>query len=221
MFTNLLEPFNENILKLINDPIVGIDILIDNNKLNLNEFNVSQCDYYVSYKKGTLNFSAFYSKDNFSFKLYFKALFNTKTKDLFSTKFTITPNSNCNCNFTFIPYLSKDIFHKDFKTICKDISSKGAYMCLLNNSDNNITTYAMKCEVFEGDFKKTYFNTADNKDDLLSYSLKAKSLAGSPVTINKYCCIIEGACGNEESLNKKALDLVKKSCIKGFDSNKR
>lgn len=220
MFTNFLDSVNKNILELINSPLVGIDVLIDNNKLNLNEFNVNQNECFFNYKKGFFNYYASFFNDHFSFKLNFKAIFNFKTNDLFSMQLTISPDNSHNCNFVFIPYICKDLIDSSSKTISTNISSKGAYICTANSDSHNITSYAMKCEVFEGDFKKTYFNTKDNNDNLLSYSLKAKSLAGSPVTISKYCCIISGLNGTDINLNKKALSLVKKSCIKGFD-NKR
>ena len=225
MFNTILKPFNAEIKNLLKTHIIGVDILIDNSSLNLENFNLKELEHYINSKKGIFNASCLCTNEELTFRLYLKTLFNLKNKDTFSINLTIIPCGNYSGTIHFIPYLTKDIVKETSpglntpSIVSKDISSKGAYMCFIDNE--SVLTYAMKCEVYEGDFKKTSFNTEKSDPNKLSYSLKAKSLAGTPVMLNKYCSLIKGSIGCEDDLNKKALDLVKKSCIKGFDNIKR
>ena len=225
MFNSILTPLTIEVKDLLKTSIIGVDILIDNVYLDLDHFHLKELEQYVNSKKGIFNASCLCTKEDFTFKLYLKTLFNLKNRDTFSINLTIIPSSNYSGNIHFIPYLTKDILKEtppgfdNPSIVSKDISSKGAYMCFINNE--SVLTYAMKCEVYEGDFKKTSFNTENSDPSRLAYSLKTKSLAGTPVMLNKYCSLINGSIGSEDSLNKKALELVKKSCIKGFDNIKR
>lgn len=201
------------------------DIFINDEKLDIYKNPIFDFEEYVNMKKGIFSRSfSLTTEKGFENKFSFKVIFNPKLPDCFSIYIQIIP-LNYKGSITITPFLKEDFLNPLCSTLpwksCEEhISSKGSYISF-NPKNSELLCYGMKCEMYEGEFKKTSTDNMISKASYTAYDFKTKVKSETPVTFFKYICILNGNIAYKDAIFKKTLEAVKKACSKGFSFDEK
>ena len=211
------------VLNAIN--FIGIDIYIDNNKLDLNKVNVKNFKRVLNMKHGYLlrTFSVI-DELNREIKFEIKRFLSMVDREVAAISYSITPIEH-DCNISYISYLDGNVRNEDS-------NYEEMFWCELDKSHNNAhSSIVMKTNKLDFIVATSMMNSIliDNKHLNVSpnniannyyvgneYNVNAKK--GETVTLNKYVGLTTNRDYDNNIVKTKAEEVVSYAYNKGFDN---
>ncbi|WP_026881635.1 glycoside hydrolase family 65 protein [Clostridium akagii] len=202
---------------------IGIDVYIEDTKLDIAQCDVSNFSRILNMKEGYLyrSFIATLKSGN-EVKIETKRFVSIVDKEIGAIEYSITP-LNFNGNITISPYLDGDIKNEDanydekfWETISKQTGLGNAYLTLKTKKTDFYLCSAMKYDIFKDNAKVACEIEMIEKEKLVGNVVRLNLIKDERMTIFKYVANVTSRDFKIHELTEIAKQKLNKAYIKGF-----